>query len=218
MLERYASSLSAAEINSSFHRPHRLSTWQRWHDTVPENFRFSVKLPKQITHVRKLVDCEVELDEFLEQTFVLGAKLAVLLVQLPPKQAFDPAVAEKFFRRVANRTSVKIACEPRHASWFTPAADDFLRCLSVARVAADPPICGAADQPGGWRGLSYFRLHGSPVIYRSSYGDRVSQFGEQIAANATADRDVWCIFDNTASSEAAGDALRLSDQLAARLG
>ena len=214
-LERYASRLLAAEINSSFHRAHRLSTWQRWRDSVPENFRFSVKVPKQITHVRKLVDCQVELDDFLEQASVLGAKLAVLLVQLPPKHIFDPDVAQTFFRKLAAQSRVQIACEPRHASWFTSPADEILSTLCVARVAADPPICEAADEPGGWRGLSYWRLHGSPVIYRSSYDERIPQFAQQLAAAATAGRDVWCIFDNTASSKGAGDALRLSERLAA---
>jgi uncharacterized protein YecE (DUF72 family) len=105
-LERYASRLSAAEINSSFHRSHRLSTWQRWHDSVPEDFRFSVKLPKQITHVRKLVDCKVELDEFFEQATVLGDKLAVLLVQLPPIHVFKLAVAQRFFKALGDRNGV----------------------------------------------------------------------------------------------------------------
>ena len=138
-----------------------------------ENFRFSVKLPKQITHVRKLVDCQVELDDFLEQANVLGAKLGVLLVQLPPKHVFDPDITRAFFKELAAQSGVQIACEPRHASWFTSPADELLSTLCVVRVAADPPICEAAEQPGGWRGLSYWRLHGSPVIYRSSYGDRI---------------------------------------------
>ena len=214
-LERYASRLSAAEINSSFHRSHRLSTWQRWHDSVPEHFRFSVKLPKTITHVRKLVNCEVELDEFFEQATVLGAKLGVLLVQLPPKHVFDPAAAQIFFKAMSDRIGVEIACEPRHPSWFAPAADRLLISLGVSRVAADPSICEAAARPGGWRGLSYWRLHGSPVIYRSSYRDRIQHFAEQLTADSAASRDVWCIFDNTASSEGAGDALRLSERLTA---
>ncbi len=66
-LERYAAVFSAAEINSSFHRPHRASTWENWRDSVPGNFRFSVKLPKTITHERRLVDCEELLKAFLDQ-------------------------------------------------------------------------------------------------------------------------------------------------------
>jgi uncharacterized protein YecE (DUF72 family) len=57
-LERYSRALNAAEINSSFHRPHRRSTYERWAASVPAEFRFSVKLPKTITHERRLVGCE----------------------------------------------------------------------------------------------------------------------------------------------------------------
>ncbi|WP_245895163.1 DUF72 domain-containing protein [Devosia submarina] len=63
-LERYASVFRAVEINSSFYRRHRPSTWQRWHDAVPDQFRFSVKLPKTITHERQLTDSAGELDLF----------------------------------------------------------------------------------------------------------------------------------------------------------
>ena len=87
-LERYAQVLPVSEINSSFHRVHRRATWERWRDSVPEGFRFSVKLPKTISHQRKLTDCRELLDEFLAQVEVLGEKLAVLLLQLPPKLAF----------------------------------------------------------------------------------------------------------------------------------
>src|SRR6476469_10557469 len=84
-LERYAGHLRGAEVNSSFHRPHRRSTWERWRDTVPLGFRFSVKVPKLITHQQKLVGSSEALDAFIEQASALGEKLAILLVQLPPK-------------------------------------------------------------------------------------------------------------------------------------
>jgi uncharacterized protein YecE (DUF72 family) len=100
-----------------------------------------------------------------------------------------------------------IACEPRHPSWFEPEADELLQRRRVARVAADPARVPLAAQPGGWPGLAYFRLHGSPVMYRSSYRDgRIEDYAEQLRS---AGADAWCIFDNTASSEAMGDALAL---------
>jgi uncharacterized protein YecE (DUF72 family) len=84
-LERYSQLFSATEINSSFHRPHRPATWLRWRDSVPAGFRFSVKLPKTISHERKLLDCGELLDNFLEQAEILRDKLSVLLLQLPPQ-------------------------------------------------------------------------------------------------------------------------------------
>ena len=211
-LERYASRFSVAEINSSFHRPHRLSTWERWRDSVPDHFRFSAKLPKTITHERKLNDCAELLTDFLAQVECLGDKIAILLVQLPPKLALDRQVASAFFADLSRQTDARIACEPRHISWFDEDADQLLQDLRVARVAADPAICDGAALPGTWRGLNYWRLHGSPVIYRSSYSDRIDHYARLINQHEAA--ETWCIFDNTASSAGAGDALALMEALA----
>jgi uncharacterized protein YecE (DUF72 family) len=212
-LERYAAHFGVAEINSSFHRPHRASTWDRWRDSVPDHFRFSVKLPKTITHQAKLVETSALVADFLKDAERLTEKLATLLVQLPPKLALDASVARSFFGDLANRTQARIACEPRNASWFTPDSDALLAELRVARVAADPAMCEAAAHPGGARDLAYFRLHGSPVIYRSSYGDRICSYAEQLEAEREGGADVWCIFDNTASSAATADALALTRAL-----
>jgi uncharacterized protein YecE (DUF72 family) len=206
-LERYAARFGGAEINSSFHRPHRASTWERWGASVPEDFRFSVKVPKTITHQQKLVGAEALLSAHLADAALLGLKLAVHLVQLPPSLAFDPAAAAPFFELLADTSPAAIACEPRHPSWFEPEADQLLERRQVARVAADPARVPAAAQPGGWRGLAYFRLHGSPVMYRSSYRDgRLQAYAGQLR---DAGAGAWCIFDNTASSEAIGDVLAL---------
>lgn len=215
-LERYAARFNAVEINSSFHRPHRPATWLRWRDSAPAGFRFSVKLAKEITHERKLRDCAEPLARFLDQVDILGDKLAVLLVQLPPKHEFNDDVAGAFFEMLRQRSNADIVCEPRHPSWFTPAADALMVSLKVARVAADPAICDDAGVPGGWRGLSYWRLHGSPVMYRSSYLDRIPAYAERLRREVKDRRPVWCIFDNTASSAGAGDALALMDACATR--
>jgi uncharacterized protein YecE (DUF72 family) len=211
-LERYAARFAVSEINSSFHRPHRLSTWERWRDSVPDDFRFSVKIPKTITHQRKLAECSDLLPEFVAQTQVLGAKLAVLLVQLPPKLEFEAELVRRFFEDLRPRTDAQIACEPRNISWFGEEADALLATLRVARVAADPALCPDAARPGGWDGLRYWRLHGSPVMYRSSYAERIKDLAAGISSAARSGES-WCIFDNTASSAATGDALALLGKL-----
>jgi uncharacterized protein YecE (DUF72 family) len=211
-LERYASHFSGTEINSSFHRSHRASTWRRWAESVPDAFRFSAKVPKTITHKQKLVDCEALLNGYLAEAGALGEKLALHLVQLPPSLAFDAELVGSFFGLLRNRTAAALACEPRHASWFEAEADALLDQLQVARVAADPALAPAAAVPGGWRGVAYFRLHGSPARYRSSYeDDRLQIYARQIEAIEA--EDVWCIFDNTASSAATGNALSLIQML-----
>ena len=213
-LERYAARFPVTEVNSSFHRPHRLSTWDRWRESVPADFRFSVKIPKTITHQARLQDCSELLSDFLGQAHALQVKLAVLLVQLPPKLEFDVGIARDFLADLAGKANARIACEPRHASWFTGEADALLQALQVARVAADPFICAEASAPGGWPGFQYWRLHGSPVIYRSSYADRILAFRERIESAAKPGAESWCIFDNTASSAATSDALALMEVLA----
>ena len=214
-LERYASRFAGVEINSSFHRPHRASTWARWAEQVPETFRFSVKVPKTITHMQKLVDCGDLLATFLEESTGLGDKLAVLLVQLPPSLAFEPDLAEAFFTLLSASSHAAIACEPRHPSWFEDEAGQLLESLRVARVAADPAKVPAAAVPGGWRGFSYLRLHGSPVPYRSSYEEeRLEGYAGLIREDLAAGRPAWCMFDNTASSAATGNALSLMEKLA----
>jgi uncharacterized protein YecE (DUF72 family) len=215
-LERYASRFDVAEINSSFHRPHRIATWERWRGSVPADFRFSVKLPKTITHQARLADCGALLDDFIPQVTALGDKLAILLIQLPPKLELDIAIASAFLTELRSRTSANLACEPRHASWFTAAADALLAELRVARVAADPALSDAAARPGGWPGLAYWRLHGSPVIYRSSYRERIDTIADAVCDEMLAASTRWCIFDNTASSAAAGDALGLASAVKAR--
>ncbi|HZF42546.1 MAG TPA: DUF72 domain-containing protein [Sphingomonadaceae bacterium] len=213
-LQRYAGRFTGVEVNSSFHRSHRRSTWQRWADGVPPDFGFAAKLPKTITHQRKLVDCADLIDAFLDEVGGLGDKLAVLLVQLPPKLGFDADLATGFFKDLAARTPVRIACEPRHPSWFDADADALLTGLGVARVAADPACVPAAALPGGWLGFSYDRLHGSPQIYRSSYdGERLEAFARSIMKTMEAGRDAWCMFDNTASSAATANALDLLTML-----
>jgi uncharacterized protein YecE (DUF72 family) len=209
-LERYAARFRAAEINSSFHRSHRQATWERWAAAVPGDFRFSAKLSKAITHGQRLTGCEPLLAAALAELAWLGRGLAVILVQLPPSLAFDAAVAESFFAGLRRRWDRGVACEPRHPSWFEADADRLLLGCRIARVAADPARVEAAASPGGWPGLAYYRLHGSPVPYRSSYDDgRLEAYAERLAADRAEGREVWCIFDNTASSAAAGDAIKL---------
>lgn len=211
-LERYATRFKGVEINSSFHRPHRASTWARWAEAVPDDFQFAVKIPKTITHGARLAGCENLLDAFLAEVEVLGPKLGILLVQLPPSLAFDAEVAGAFFETLAARSRAAVACEPRHASWFEAEADALLQSWQVHRVAADPARAPNAGEPGGWRGIGYYRLHGSPQMYRSSYDEsRLRAYAAAILKEV--DRPVWCMFDNTASSAATANALDLQRML-----
>jgi uncharacterized protein YecE (DUF72 family) len=210
-LERYARRLNAVEINSSFYRPHRRKTYERWARSVPAGFRFSVKVPKAMTHEQRLADCGALLDRFVSEVTGLGDKLGVLLVQLPPQLAFDRRVADRFFRELHQRLDARIACEPRHASWFTPEISDWLAERRIARVAADPAPVPGAGEPGGWNGLAYYRWHGSPRIYYSDYdGAALAALGERLDEQRKHGVPTWCILDNTALGAALGNALALT--------
>jgi len=211
-LERYARRLGAVEINSSFYRPHLPKTYQRWAAIVPENFRFSVKMPKEITHLRRLGAVEQPLTQFVSEAGVLGPKLGPLLVQLPPSLTFEGEAVAAFFRQLRSTFDGLVACEPRHATWFTDEVETLLSHFRVARVAADPACVPRAAAPGGWPGLVYHRLHGSPKVYYSAYEtEYIADLGARIAA-VTASAEVWCIFDNTARGEATNDACSLQQR------
>src|SRR4051812_14660312 len=126
-LERYASRFGAVEINSSFYRPHRPGTYARWASSVPSDFRFAVKVPKVITHERRLESVVEPMNRFLFEVAELRDKLGPLLVQLPPSLAFDASAVNEFFAHLRQRFAGEVVCEPRHASWFEPAGEAALR-------------------------------------------------------------------------------------------
>lgn len=226
-LERYARVMDGAEIDSSFHRSHRLGTYARWAGETPEHFRFAVKLPRAVTHAAKLVDTSASLASFFEEVAGLGPKLGVVLVQLPPSLAFDAVVAERFFASLRERFRGSVACEPRHGSWFATEADDLLAASRVARVAADPTSFPHASEPGGWStaragdhgdGLVYYRWHGSPRTYWSAYDDAWLEERATTVARRSATEECWCVFDNTAAGAALADALRFRNMVVAARG
>src|SRR5689334_3770285 len=95
-LQRYASRLNAAEINTSFYRSHGPAVWMRWAAAVPASFRFAVKIPKTITHERALLRAREPLHRFLDEVAALGRTLGPLLMQLPPSSPFDARRVGRF--------------------------------------------------------------------------------------------------------------------------
>ena len=206
VLSRYSKVMGAVEINSSFYRPHKTSTYARWAAEVPEHFRFSVKLPKQITHTLRLSGIEQELTEFAGQVGALENKLGCILVQLPPSFSHDAEVADVFFSLLRQQFTCMFACEARHTSWFSSDASNVLETHAVTRVEADPLL----GQTGSFEPTTperYLRLHGSPKMYYSSYSTKF------LAALRTqlngAQHTTWVIFDNSASGASTLNALSL---------
>ena len=221
-LVRYAQRMQCVEIDTSFYREHRVETYARWARETPPGFRFAVKLPRSITHERRLRRARLPLEGFLAQVAGLGEKLGVLLVQLPPSLEFERRLAHRFFallRELHAGHAGTIVCEPRHPTWFTASADRLLATYRVGRVAADPAPRStdgqAAALPGGWLGIDdrgagatiYYRWHGSPRVYWSAYAPHwLAQQAASLHALPEA-ADCWCIFDNTAAGAALDNAL-----------
>jgi uncharacterized protein YecE (DUF72 family) len=206
-LAYYADHFSCVEINSSFYRPHRAATYTRWRDETPAQFRFSVKVPRSITHEGRLRGQAAELSRFYSEISHLQPKLAAVLVQLPPSLEYSARIVRSFFKAVPRTRGTAVTCEPRHVSWFSQRADEALRRLDVSRVAADPPRGPGAEAPGGARRVAYFRWHGAPTMYYSEYSD-AQLAALAVHAKAADAKEVWCIFDNTARHAAWGNALR----------
>ncbi|MBT9263381.1 DUF72 domain-containing protein [Pseudomonas sp. MG-9] len=212
-LQRYAARFNCVEINSSFYRPHRRQTYARWADSVPQGFRFSVKVPKRITHELRLQNCDQALDEFLGQCGGLADRLGCLLVQLAPSLAFEPATVEGFFVALRQRFDGDVVFEPRHESWVT--AEPLLRAYRIAQVVVDPSRISTDGSAQGWAGVRYWRLHGSPRIYHSAYDEGYLQaLARELKDTAAEGAATWCIFDNTASGAELGNALALAALMA----
>jgi uncharacterized protein YecE (DUF72 family) len=209
-LERYAKRFSAVEINSSFYRPHRKSTYVRWAAAVPDDFRFSVKLPKTITHEARLQESAGPIAAFADEVGGLAEKLGVILVQLPPSLSFDAAKAVLFLDVLRAAIDCAIVIEPRHASWSSSHATALMTDRQVARVIADPVMIPSGEAAAGSPGLRYRRLHGSPRIYHSSYDPEfLARLGTALELERRDGIETWCIFDNTASFQATANALEL---------
>jgi uncharacterized protein YecE (DUF72 family) len=205
-LERYAAVFKGVEINSTFYRHHQTKTFERWAAAVPDHFRFAVKMSREITHMARLRNIDTLFNTFLDEVSALDGRLGPLLCQLPPSLTFDAGDAEKAFAAMRRVFKGTLVIEPRHKSWASQPARAILHRYAIDRVLADPapvwPMSDFHEVP------TYVRLHGSPEIYYSRYGDAdVDVFGKYLAA------DSWCVFDNTASGAAIENALTMLDHM-----
>jgi uncharacterized protein YecE (DUF72 family) len=175
-------------------------------------------MPRTITHECALRHAVREITAFFGGIEALQPKLGAVLIQLPRSLEFSAALVRAFFKSVPRWRAVRLVCEPRHASWFTPAADTLLERLDISRAATDPSPFAPAGRPGGSRGFNYFRWHGSPRMYYSSYSDSQLKAFAALAKAAGGARgaEAWCIFDNTALYAAWVNATTFMDHYNAR--
>jgi uncharacterized protein YecE (DUF72 family) len=241
-LEHAASRLTSVEVNGSFYSLQRPSSWRAWAAQVPEDFLFSVKGPRYLTHMLRLVDVEAPLATFLASGVLsLGPRLGPLLWQLPPNLAFDPERLATFFDLLPRRTTdaatfaaahhdasklkeppdtavavdrpLRHVLEVRHASFRTPELCELLRTHDIGLVVA--------DSAGTWpmfdevtSDLVYVRLHGDAELYASGYGAAaLDRWAAKVRAWDAAGLDVLVYFDNDLKVHAPFDAIALQERL-----
>jgi uncharacterized protein YecE (DUF72 family) len=169
-------------------------------------------MPRSITHESGLRNARRELSGFYSQIEGLGPKLAVILIQLPPSLEFTARTVRTFLQRLPRLPDMHLVCEPRHISWFSKSADAVLLRAGVSRAAVDPAIIDVAALPAGDCQFAYYRWHGSPRMYYSSY--RAARLTSLAATLCEAGpREAWCIFDNTARYAAWRNAATLQSAL-----
>jgi uncharacterized protein YecE (DUF72 family) len=145
MLRFYASQLPAVEINNTFYRLPKLEVLQSWARQVPENFRFVLKAPRRITHVKKLKDVDSEIEYFFRVSTALGSTAGPVLFQLPPFFRRNDETLQKFLALLPPRPAA--AFEFRHPSWFEESVFARLRERNCALCDADTDDRGGASTP-----------------------------------------------------------------------
>lgn len=207
MLPFYASKFSSVEINSTFYHMPRSATVEKWLDCSPDDFVFSLKAPKTITHIKRLSDVEEVVNRFYEAASVLAHKLGVVLYQLPPSLKKDLTLLEGFLK-LLDRKPGKKAVELRHVSWVGDDVFELLKQHNVAFVVSHGDNYPLVTTPTA--DFMYVRLHGYPELYRSSYSvDELQTWANLIRTWLEQDKMVYVYFNNDAEGHAVKNALAL---------
>ncbi len=210
-LKFYSQYFNTVEINATFYRTPRPSTFKKWYEETPEDFVFSIKAPKTITHIKRLKDIEESLELFLKSISPLKEKARVLLFQLPPSLSYEKALMENFLTKLPVE-DYHCVIEIRHKSFHN---DEFAELLRKYRVCLCFSDCGPR-YPSWYEVLTadflYLRLHGSPQLYVSNYEEeeleRIANLIKSFQVN-----EAYVYFDNTSLGYAVKNALSLKEKL-----
>ncbi|NJC70284.1 DUF72 domain-containing protein [Planosporangium thailandense] len=207
-LERYAAAFATVEVNNAFYRLPERSTFADWRARTPDDFVVAVKMSRYLTHIKRLRDPQEPVARFLDRAAGLGSKLGPVLLQLPPNLRADAGLLDAALAEFPPH--VKVAVEPRHESWWTPAIRDTLTRRGAALCWADrlgrpvTPLWRTAD----W---GYLRLHEGRAQPRPGYGRAaLGTWLDRIAATFDADGEVYVYFNNDPGGAAVRDAVTLA--------
>jgi len=207
-----AERFTAVEVNATFYRQQKRSTFEKWHDQTPPGFHFAIKGNRYLTHNKKLKDAEEPIDRERESASALEEKLSAVLWQLPGNFSKNFERLTAFAGALSRWREVRHALEFRHPSWFD---DEVAGCLQEHGLAVC--LSDAADWPMWDRvttDLVYIRLHGHTRTYASSYSTQhLRSWAERILEWLNLDYDAHVYFDNTGEGAAALNALQLLDMV-----
>ncbi|MGX7825927.1 DUF72 domain-containing protein [Actinokineospora sp. 24-640] len=199
------------EINGSFYGMRKPTDYQRWRDTVPEDFVFAVKGPKVVTHDRRLRAAGPIMAEFLRSGVEeLGDKLGPVLWQTPASLRYEPEVVAAFLSTLP--PGIRHAVEVRHPTFADDRFTEQLAAHDVALVVSDSPSwpCFHADTAA----FTYLRLHGDTELYKSRYSDAsLDHWATYVTKAHSTAKDVYVYFDNTMCGHAPYDAESLTRHL-----
>jgi uncharacterized protein YecE (DUF72 family) len=207
--EYYCWHFDTVELNGTFYRTPKIAQLKAWHDRSPDEFRFSVKAPRLITHYKKFVNANSDVASFYELiTDGLGEKLGCVLFQLPPSFAFSDERLENIVRAV--NPAYRNVFEFRHASWWQQVVYDAFRqhhitFCSISHPALPGEVVRTSD-------LLYYRFHGVPELYKSSYSEGELEKILQDILSTRADEN-YIYFNNTMNGTAIGNIAILKSQL-----
>lgn len=211
-LGRYTDRFGTVELNASFYRWPRDSTFSSWQRRMPAGFTLSVKAPRGLTHAKRLYAPEAWIDRITSGWHHLGDRRAVLLVQLDPRHTRDDARLEYFLSALPSW--IRVAVELRHESWHDDAVFQLLE-----RQGAAYCVMSGAHLPCVLRATAdfvYLRLHGPDpeYLYGGSYSDQdLSWWADRIREWQGAGREVFVYFNN----DGGGNAVRNAEALRWRL-
>ena len=200
-LQYYASLFNSLEVNSIFYKLPRSSTVANWAGSVPDNFRFTCKVSKIITHAKALQFAMKDLDDFMAVVENIGEKKGCLLAQFPPSLKIDrldglQRLLETLGEATEN-TGWKLAIEFRDPSWYERQVYELLEEYNAAMVIQDIPK-SATPLSHVKSELIYLRFHGPEPRYRGNYSDEfLKRYAGYINKWLSEKKTVYAYFNNT---------------------
>jgi uncharacterized protein YecE (DUF72 family) len=209
-LQFYARQFSTVELNNSFYRLPTEKAFTNWKKCTPDNFVFAVKVSRFITHIKKLRNLDLAVDNFIRRAAFLGEKLGPLLYQLPPGMKRNDGLLEEFVASLPR--GYQHVIEFRHRSWLDEPVFSILRRYSIGLCVFDMP--GLSCPLLATSDFAYIRFHGSQDLYSSCYSDaELSAWADKIARLGKEVRAIYIYFNNDAAAFAVRNALTLGNLL-----